>query len=121
MRVDLTSTAPGDSISRVECRYDTHGRPTIVQKTIRRALVIAAIYLAGSYLLDRPEEAKQDVVALRELAAELPEPGAVAESVQETGEIAGQTIFDAKQRLDSVRGKVQNSIALGTERFAGSD
>jgi hypothetical protein len=93
-----------------------------MQKTIRRALVIAVIYITGSYFLDRPEEAKkQDVVALREMAARLPEPEHVVESVQETGETADQTIWDAKQRLDSVRGKVQNSIALGTERFSASD
>ncbi|MBW1883738.1 MAG: hypothetical protein JRG89_06980 [Deltaproteobacteria bacterium] len=92
-----------------------------MQKTIRRALVIAVIYVIGSYFLDRPEEAKQDLVALGEMAARLPEPEQVVESVQETGEAADQTIWDAKQRLDSVRGKVQNSVALGTERFSDSD
>lgn len=93
-----------------------------MQKTIRRALVIAAIYIAGSYFLDRPAEVKQqDALALREMAAKLPEPKQVVESVQNTGEIAGDTIWDAKQRLDTVRGKVENGIALGTERFTGSD
>ena len=92
-----------------------------MQKTIRRALVIAALYLAGSYILDRPEQAKQDAVALSEMAAKLPEPVEVVESVQNTGEVAGDTIWDAKRRLDTVRGKVQHSIALGTERFSDSD
>jgi outer membrane murein-binding lipoprotein Lpp len=92
-----------------------------MQKTIRRALVIAAIYLAGSYVLDRPEQAKQDAVALGEMAANLPEPVEVVESFQQTGQVAGDTIWDAKQRLDSVRGSVQHSIALGSERFGNSD
>jgi len=93
-----------------------------MQKTVRRALVIAAIYIAGNYFFDRPEEAReQDAIALREMAAKIPEPEQVAASVQKTSEHAGDQIWDAKRRLDSVRGKVQDSIARGTERFSGAD
>lgn len=90
-------------------------------KTIRRALIVAALYFAGTYYFDRPEEVKKDVAALRQMAAELPEPERVVTSVQATGEKAGQSIFDAKQRLDGVRDKVQDSIATGTQRFSGSE
>ncbi len=92
-----------------------------MNKIIRRALLIAAIYFAGSYYFDRPEEAEQDAAGLREMTAQLPEPERVIASVEASREKAGQSVFQAKQRLDYVRDKVQHSIALGTERFAGSD
>ncbi len=92
-----------------------------MNKIIRRALLVAAIYFAGTYYFDRPEEVKKDAAALREMTAQLPEPERVIASVQASREKAGQSVFQAKQRLDYVRDKVQHSIALGTERFAGSD
>jgi hypothetical protein len=93
-----------------------------MQKTIRRALIIAVIYFAGSYVLDRPKEVmQQDAVALQEMSANLPQPKQVAESVRNTGDVAGDTVWDAKKRLDTVRGKVQDGIALGTQRFTDSN
>ena len=89
-----------------------------MHKNIRRALLIAAVYIAGSYFLDRPVELKHDVVALREMSTKITEPERATKPVEHDQAATGQTIFDAKHRLDSVRGKVQNSIALGTERFA---
>lgn len=90
-------------------------------KVVRSALLIAVIYFAGSYYYDQPEEIKKDAAAVRDVARALPEPEQVMDSVRATGERADQSVSRAKQRLDFVRDKVQHSIALGSERFTGSD
>lgn len=90
-------------------------------KVIRSALLVAVIYFAGSYYFDQPEEIKKDAVALREMAKALPEPEQVLATVRATTERADQRVSQAKLRLDSVRNKVEQSIALGSKRFAGSD
>ncbi|MCH7598606.1 MAG: hypothetical protein IH973_02535 [Myxococcales bacterium] len=90
-------------------------------KVVRNALLIAVIYFAGSYYFDKPEEIKKDAAAVREMVKALPEPEQVMDSVRATGDRADQGVSRAKRRLDTVREKVQHSIALGSERFAGSD
>ncbi|MCP4037165.1 MAG: hypothetical protein GY944_06090 [bacterium] len=92
-----------------------------MNKVIRGALFIAAIYCVGTYYFDRPEEIKQDVAALQEISAELPEPEQVLAGAKHTGEYAEKTVFRAKQRLDLVRANVSESIATGAERFTGAD
>ena len=90
-------------------------------KLIRSALLVAVIYFAGSYYFDRPEEIEKDATAVRELAKALPEPAQVLAKVRATTPRTEQRVSQAKQRLDSVRNKVEQSIVLGSERFARSD
>lgn len=75
-----------------------------MNKVFCSALVIAMMYFAGSYYFDRPDAAE---------GGRMP--------VGDSEEGADRQVSGAKQRLDFVREKVQDSIALGSERFAGSD
>lgn len=90
-------------------------------KVVRSAVLVAVIYFVGSHYFDRPEEIEKDAVAVREMARALPEPEQVMASVRATGDRADERVSQAKQRLDTVRAKIQHSIALGSERFANSD
>ncbi len=92
-----------------------------MKRVMRSVLLIAVIYLVGSYYFDRPDQVKKDAVAVREMTEKLPEPEQVAASVRATQDRAGETLSRARQRLDSVRTKVQGSIARGSERFTGAE
>ena len=89
---------------------------------VRPALVTLAIYFALTYYLDEPDAFNSDVEALHEMTDNIPEArervadGAAAAHVK-----GSETIFQAKSRLDRVKGSVQDSIALGAERFSGAD
>ena len=77
---------------------------------IRQALVVAAIYFAATYHLDQPAELESDAAAIKQMAQDLPDKGEVSQSV-----------WSAKSRLDRVKGKVEDSIALGAERFSAAN
>lgn len=92
-----------------------------MNKIVRASLLIAGLYCAGSYYFDRPQEIERDVAALQEMADRLPEPDAVIAEARKKGEVADQTVADARERLDHVRESVSSRIEAGTQRLAGTD
>ncbi len=63
-----------------------------MNKIVRACLLIAALYCAGSYYLDRPEEVERDVAALRDMADRIPEPEVVIEKARATGDAVVQRV-----------------------------
>jgi hypothetical protein len=43
------------------------------------------------------------------------------DGAKDAADKGGKKIFEAKNRLDSVKGRVQDSIAQGADRFSGGN
>lgn len=87
---------------------------------VRPILAALAIYFALSYYFDEPDTLVSDVEQIHELT----DPASATRDRAEDGVMAAEnegseTIFQAKSRIDGVKGRVEDSIALGAERFAG--
>ena len=87
---------------------------------VRTALIALAAYFGVTYYLDEPEALKSDVAALHEMTDNLPEVrDRVVGGAKDAADKGGKKIFEAKNRLDSVKGRVQDSIAQGADQFSG--
>ncbi len=94
----------------------------MMNSIVRPALVALAIYFAVTYYLDEPDALKSDVAAVQEMTDNMPEArDRLVDGARNAQAKAGETVFEAKNRLDYVKGRVEDSIALGAERFSGSD
>ena len=86
---------------------------------VRTALIALAVYFGVTYYLDEPEALKSDVAALHEMTDSLPEVrDRVVDGAIDAADKGGKKIVEAKKRLDSVKGRVQDSIAQGADRFS---
>lgn len=69
-----------------------------------------------------PETFKSDVAALHEMTDNLPEVrDRVVDGAKDAADKGGKKVFEAKNRLDSVKGRVQDSIVQGADRFSGGN
>lgn len=94
----------------------------MMNSIVRPALVALAIYFAATYYLDEPDAFKSDVESIHELTETIPDAAdRVVDGAKQAKERGSETVFQAKSRLDGVKERVQDSIALGAERFTGSD
>jgi hypothetical protein len=89
---------------------------------IRTALIALAAYFGVTYYLDEPEALKSDVAALHEMTDNLPEVrDRVVDGAKGAADKGGKKIVEAKNRLDNVKGRVQDKIAQGADRFSGGN
>jgi hypothetical protein len=89
---------------------------------VRTALIALAAYFGVTYYLDEPEALQSDVAALHEMTDKLPEVrDRVADGAQEAANKSGEKIVGAKNRLDGMKARVQDSIAQGAHRFSGGN
>jgi hypothetical protein len=89
---------------------------------VRTALIALAAYFGVTYYLDEPEALKSDVAALHEMTDNLPEVrDRVVDGAKGAADKGGKKIVEAKNRLDNVKGRVQDKIAQGADRFSGGN